>query len=93
MVNGGKAYSTSGVLACRMYKNGADAFGTAAQWSPSEGTGVGSNHSFMYLDSPSTTSAITYTPYYRSALGTTAFFADTPSFWGNVYITAMEIQG
>jgi hypothetical protein len=89
MVNGGKCYAPSGVITCRMYRNGS-AIGAAAQWSPQEGGG-GGDHSCMYLDSPATTSAITYTPFFRTNTGVLVYFTDDPATWGNATITAMEI--
>lgn len=89
-VNGGKTYSNTALMACRMYRNGSDVFGANAQWTPFEGGG-GSNHSFCYLDSPSTTSTVTYTPYFRSHNGNSVYFTDSPATWGVVYMTAMEI--
>ena len=90
-VNGGKFYIASNyLLTCQMYKNGSAMSGV--YWTVAEGNPVGTNHSFMYLDSPATTSATTYTAYYRTT-GGTGYFSDGPSTWGNTYITLMEIAG
>lgn len=48
-------------------------------------------HSMAVLDSPSSTSATTYTVYYRSVNGATVDFSNSDR--GVVTITAMEIQG
>ena len=42
----------------------------------------------QYLDSPSSTSAITYAVYYKASAGT-IYMQDTDS--GNLIITAMEV--
>ena len=51
------------------------------------------SHSFNYLDSPNTTSAVTYSPYYRSRSGTVYFNNTESSNNWNVNLTIMEIQG
>lgn len=92
MVNGGKSYiSGSQYLPCTLYRNGSD-IGATARYVVSEGNPCGTNHSFCYLDSPATTSSTTYTVYYRSSGGATAYFTDSPSTTGQVNITLMEIK-
>lgn len=95
MVNGGKTYAAANsLLYCQMYRNGST-LGSSVSWVPIEigGAQVGSaQHSFSYLDSPATTSSITYTPYYRN-YGSTCYFLDygaTPAY-GAVTLTLMEI--
>jgi hypothetical protein len=90
-VNGGKAYIGSNyLLTCALYRNGSAISGP--NYTVAEGNPVGTNHSQMYLDSPATTSATTYTVYYRTTNGV-GYFSDGPSTWGNTYITLMEIAG
>lgn len=91
MVNGGKCYiSASQYIPCTLYRNGSE-IGASARYVVGEGNPVGTNHSFCYLDLPSTTSAVTYAIYYRSSGGATAYFSDAPSSTGQVNITLMEI--
>jgi hypothetical protein len=93
-VNGGKNYSSGGTATfCQLYRNGS-ALGAGAGWTASEApaTATGSNHSACYLDSPATTSTVTYTPYYRNGGSAgTVYFADGGSTAGNVTMTLMEI--
>jgi len=92
MVSGGKAYASSGnVIIVTAYRNGSS-LGDAARSCPIEGASNGANHSLMYLDSPSSTSAVTYTIYYRSYNGGTAYFKDGNTY-GTVTLTLMEIAG
>ena len=65
----------------KFYRNGSDASGTAA----SHYAGNNAQNTMMYLDSPSSTSALTYAIYFR-ATGSTAYI-NTQS------ITAIEIKG
>jgi len=92
MVSGGKAYaSSSNVVIVTAYRNGSS-LGDAARSCPIEGAANGANHSLMYLDSPSSTSSVTYTIYYRSNNGGTAYFKDGNTY-GTVKLTLMEIAG
>lgn len=43
------------------------------------------------LDSPNTTSTITYTVYFKSANGGTVYLLNNPPEYGNIQLTAMEI--
>ncbi len=47
----------------------------------------------MYLDSPASTSALTYGIYYRSVNGGTVFLLNNGPDYGLLTITAMEIAG
>jgi hypothetical protein len=92
MVAGGKAYIASGAhVIVTAYRNGST-LGSGARSTPIEGSANGSNHSLNYLDSPSSTSSVTYTIYYRSSTGATAYFADSNTY-GNATLTLMEIKG
>ena len=93
MVSGGKAYAASGgTVLVTAYRNGSS-LGNAATSAPIEGAANGANHSLIYLDSPSSTSAVTYTIYYRSRTGNLAYFKDSDSLGGLVNLTLMEIAG
>ena len=50
-------------------------------------------HSFTYLDSPNTTSAVKYAPYFNSQTGNAVYFNTTDSGNWNVNLTIMEIAG
>jgi hypothetical protein len=91
MVASGKAYISGGQQTIvTVYRNGST-LGAGARSTPIEGSG-GSNHSLTYLDSPSSTSSVTYTIYYRSNGGNTAYFQDS-STYGQATLTLMEIKG
>jgi len=92
-VTGGKTYvaGASNILLCTMYRNGST-LGVAATWCPSSDTnGNGANHGFSYLDSPSSTSSVTYTPYYRSVSGGIVYFNDGAGTYGYTNMILMEI--
>jgi hypothetical protein len=92
MVAGGKAYIAGGAhVIVTAYRNGST-LGSGARSTPIEGSANGANHSLNYLDSPSSTSSVTYTIYYRSSTGATAYFADSNTY-GNATLTLMEIKG
>jgi len=92
MVAGGKAYIAGGAhTIVTAYRNGST-LGSGARSTPIEGAANGANHSLNYLDSPSSTSSVTYTIYYRSSTGATAYFADGNTY-GNATLTLMEIKG
>lgn len=91
MVNGGKTYTNgaNNLLVCNLYRNGSS-LGAGVGWSPcSDANPTGANHSFSYLDSPATTSATIYTPYYRSYNGGTVYFLDGTF---SITLTLMEIK-
>ena len=48
-------------------------------------------HSFSYLDSPNTTSAVKYAPYFKSQTGETIYFSTTDIVYWNINLTIMEI--
>lgn len=91
LVNGGKAYIGGGqFMPCTLYRNGSS-LGANARYTPVEGSPAATNHSMCLLDSPASTSSQTYTVYFRSSSGATAYFSDTPATTGKVTITLMEI--
>ena len=91
MVAGGKAYISGGnQLIVTAYRNGST-LGTGARATPMEGTG-GASHSLTYLDSPSSTSSVTYTIYYRVSGGPGGYFQDSATY-GQATLTLMEIKG
>jgi len=49
-------------------------------------------HSFSFLDTPNTTSAVTYTPYFRSETANAVYFNTTDGGNWNVSLTIMEIE-
>jgi len=49
-------------------------------------------HSFNYLDSPNTTSSVTYAPYFNSQTGNAVYFNTPDSGNWNVNLTIMEIK-
>jgi len=90
IVASGKAYSSGGnQLIVTAYRNGST-LGTGARATPVEGTG-GVNHSLTYLDSPSSTSSVTYAIFYRTTAGT-GYFQDSATY-GQATLTLMEIKG
>jgi hypothetical protein len=92
MVAGGKAYISGGnVLIVTAYRNGST-LGIGARSTPIEGSANGANHSLNYLDSPSSTSSVTYTIYYRVTGGPGGYFQDSSTF-GQATLTLMEIKG
>ena len=97
-VQGGGAYmfSTAGnTLYATIYRNNATNLGDATYGLERLSTPGGSwqltPHSMAVLDNPSSTSAVTYTVYYRSGNGSMVEFSNNDR--GVVTITAMEIQG
>ena len=50
-------------------------------------------HSFSYLDSPNSTSAVKYAPYFNSQSGAAVYFNTTDSGNWNVNLTIMEVAG
>ena len=50
-------------------------------------------HSFNYLDTPNTTSAVTYAPYFKSTTGNAVYFNTTDGVYWMIGLTAMEIEG
>ena len=48
-------------------------------------------HSFNYLDSPNTTSAVKYAPYFKSDTSNAIYFNTTDSGNWNINLTIMEI--
>jgi len=93
MVAGGEFYqSSSGYFICALYKDGSSL--VAPWYTPVETTAsIGGNHSAQYLDSPATTSAVTYTVYFKGNNSNTSYFQDAGSAFGSPTITAMEIAG
>jgi len=49
-------------------------------------------HSFSFLDTPNTTSAVTYTPYFRSETANAVYFNTPDNGNWNVSLTIMEIE-
>ena len=92
MVSGGKTYSANTIVNITVYRNGSS-LGSVAKSSPIEGTAHGASHSLTYLDSPSSTSSVTYTIYYKSWSGNIAYFQDTSANYGQTTLTLMEIAG
>ena len=97
-VQGGGAYmqtTAQNTMYATIYRNNATNLGDATfgleRISTPGGTWLLSPHSMSVLDSPSSTSAVTYTVYYRSANGAGVDFSNSDR--GVVTITAMEIQG
>lgn len=97
-ITGGGSYCNTG--GCygenALYRNGSQISALTADWMFYSSAATGSNHSYMYLDSPATTSATTYTPYFRrSASGAagTYYFNLLQSTGPTVTITLMEISG
>jgi hypothetical protein len=95
-VSGGGSYgNTANVYGENvLYRNGSQISANGVDWAFYSSAATGSNHSYMYLDSPATTSATTYTPYFRR--GTTGgagtyYFNLTQSTGPTVTITLMEI--
>ena len=74
-----------------MYRNGAAI--TGGDWvmnnvgTTGNTSNIYGNMALMYVDSPATTSAITYTPYIKADSGGTAWYAIT----GNAHLILMEI--
>ena len=92
-VTGGKTYAsgTGNMLFCTLYRNGST-LGVPATWCPTSDTnGNGANHGFSYLDSPSSTSAVTYTPYFKSVSGVAVYFSDGAATYGYVNMILREI--
>jgi hypothetical protein len=90
-VNGGKPYIASGNLFVALYKGGALLKGN--WYAPVEAVSgsVMGIHSASYLDSPASTSALTYSLWWKSSTSTLSYFQDSPSVWGETTITLMEI--
>ena len=90
-VNGGKPYMSSGNIYVALYKDGAV---LKANWyAPVEyvaGSYMGI-HSASYLDSPASTSALTYSIWWKSSTSNLSYFQDTSTTWGETAITLMEI--
>jgi len=96
-VAGGGAYmgtSASSTMYCTIYRNSTNLsstnFGFERVSTPG-GSWVLTPHSMSVLDSPSTTSSVTYTVYFRSLNGNEVQFSADDR--GTTTITAMEIAG
>ena len=97
-VTGGGSYANTGGAYGEnvLYRNGSQISANGVDWAFYSSAATGSNHSYMYLDSPATTSATTYTPYFRrssSGAGGTYYFNLLQSTGPTVTITLMEIAG
>lgn len=96
-VQGGGAYmqtTAQNTMYATIYRNSTnlgDADYGLERLSTPGGTWQLTPHSMAVLDNPSSTSAVTYTVYYRSTNGAAVDFSQTDR--GVVTITAMEIQG
>jgi hypothetical protein len=96
VVSGGGSYAnTNGAYGENvLYRNGSQISANGVDWAFYSSAATGSNHSYMYLDSPATTSATTYTPYFRrspSGGGGTYHFNLIQTTGPTVTITLMEI--
>lgn len=93
MLNGGNTFNdtNSRNVLVTFYRDGsAVETGPHALIQNTSGTNTFKSHwSACYLDSPSTTSSITYTPYYKVSAGTGYFNQAT----GRVMLTLMEVAG
>jgi len=93
MLNGGGAFvSTNRSMYTTLYRNTSPNLGDGTYgFSLHHGaqTVLGIPHSINYLDSPSTTSSITYRVYNRSGTGTNVDYNYYNT--GRVVLTAMEI--
>jgi hypothetical protein len=96
VVSGGGSYGNAGTVYGEqvLYRNSSQISSNGVDWAFYSNAATGANHSYMYLDSPSTTSATSYTPYYRR--GTTAgagtyYFNLIQSTGPTVTITLIEI--
>lgn len=79
-----------------LYRNSSQISSNGVDWAWYCSASGGANHSYMYLDSPATTSATSYTPYFRrssSGGGGTYYFNLIQSTGPTVTITLMEIAG
>ncbi len=93
MLNGGNAFNDTNLrnVLVTFYRDGsAVETGPHALIQNTSGTNTfKSSWSACYLDSPSTTSSVTYTPYYKVNVGTGYFNQST----ARVMLTLMEIAG
>lgn len=97
-VSGGAAYANSNGCYGEnvLYRNSSQISSNAVDWGWYSSTAGGTNHSYTYLDSPATTSATSYTPYFRissSGNAGTYYFNLIQSTGPTVTITLMEIAG
>jgi len=95
IVSGGTMFVPSGRFVYgTIYRDSTD-LGISSTVGLMRNEAVGSNeyfpHAMQVLDTPATTSAITYEPYYR--IDTAANFYWSYSTYGKLTITAMEIAG
>ena len=97
MLNGGGIYmgtSAGSTMHTTVYRGGTNIgnsnYGLSRHSTPG-GSWVLSPLSIVYLDSPNTTSELTYTPYYRSVTGSEVQFSNDDR--GLVTLILMEIAG
>ena len=94
-VSGGTMFVPSGKYVYGTIYRGSNNLGVSSTVGLMRNEAVGSNeyfpHAMQVLDTPATTSAITYEPYYR--IDTAATFYWSYSTYGKLTITAMEIGG
>jgi hypothetical protein len=96
VVSGGGSYANTagGYGEQVLYRNSSQISANGVDWAWYSASAGGANHSYMYLDSPATTSATSYTPYFRrspSGGGGTYYFNLIQSTGPTVTITLIEI--
>tara|TARA_B100000683_G_C12384428_1_gene512746 strand:+ start:476 stop:985 length:510 start_codon:yes stop_codon:yes gene_type:complete len=88
-VSGGSWYVNAGETWCTFYRDSTNLGHSTYGLTESSQTGY-NPHSFSFVDSPTTTSAITYEVYFRVSNSSNTSYYSYPNY-GTVYLTAMEI--
>jgi uncharacterized protein (DUF2141 family) len=85
------AYVGGGALTAFLYRNGSNTIPSDRAWFEVEGSGYAPSAGSHYLDSPSSTSSVTYKIYYRSTNGSSVYILNNGPDYGIMSFTVMEI--